>query len=177
MNESKSPVLDAFADEFGNDIVFSNKSFNIADENIDKIYKTLNASIFENRLENIPIKYMTYDEICQFSARIYNKYRKSNDAKYVKPPESIYGMHSAVILNDIFKYEEPLIFAKEELIYLNASRLKAVSFTLCVSTLCHEMIHYYDRLYGEYQNRYKAFLISGADPHLHDTPTFERKMK
>ena len=46
--------------------------------------------------------------------------------------------------------ETKLRFAKEEVIYLNLSKLTGASFPLIAATLCHEMIHSYDRHFGEY---------------------------
>lgn len=176
MNESKSQILDVFASEFGNDIVFGNAPFNPNDLDIKTIFGILNEYLFEPRLQYIPVKYLEYQSICNDVRTIFNKYKQADDKDYELPPKTIYGMHFAIVLNVEFSYSEPLIFADEEIIYLNKSILNGKSFSLHVSSLCHEMIHYYDRLYGEYQNRYKVYFITGEDPKLHDSPTFNQKM-
>ena len=150
MDESKSILLDAFADEFGTDIVFGRATFKVNDTKSEKMFSIFNSVLFENKLPVIPVKCMEYFKICETDSGIYNKYRQPEDEPYVNPPETIYGMHSDIILNKIFKYDEPLRFAKEEVIYLNLSKLTGTSFPLIAATLCHEMIHSYDRHFGEY---------------------------
>ena len=178
MDESKSPLLDAFTEEFGADVVFSRKPFDSNIENFYLMFNIFNSYLFNNELDHsIEIKYLPYNSICKSTKAIYDKYKKPNDDEYVPPPETIYGMHFAIVLNDTFTYDEPLIFAKEEIIFLNESKIKGTSFSLHLASLCHEMIHYYDRLFGEYKDQYKAFFISKKNPKLHNTPTFERKMK
>lgn len=142
------------------------------------MFDVFNLYLFDNKLtDNILIKCLPYDGICKLAKTIYDKYKKQIDDEYVPPPPSIYGMHFAIVLNDIFTYNDPLIFADEEILFLNESVIGNKSFALYASSLCHEMIHYYDRLFGEYQDKYKAYFISKKKPNLHDTPTFEQKMK
>lgn len=177
LDESKSPLLDAFAEEFGADVVFSNQPFEMNDAIANRMFKILNDTLFDSKIPIVPVKYMSYDDICRYDCQFYNKYKEPKDDEYVNPPITIYGMHSAIVLNKTFKYDEPLMFAKEEFIYLNSSKIKNTSFALNTASLCHEMIHAYDRFFGEYQDRYKAKFISNSELKIHDTPTFERKMK
>lgn len=178
MDESKSPLLDEFAKTFGEDVVFSKYPFIKDIKNINKMFDVFNLYLFDNKLPNtVLIKCLPYNDICKISKSIYDKYKKSTDDEYIPPPTSIYGMHFAVVLNDIFTYNDPLVFADEEILFLNKSNIGNKSFALCAATLCHEMIHYYDRLFGEYKDRYKAYFISNKKIYLHNTPTFELKMK
>jgi len=178
MDESKSHLLDKFAKIFGEDVVFSNKPFIQNDKNINVIFDIFNAYLFDNMLnKTILLKCLPYDDICKAAKIVYDKYKKPTDADYISPPTSIYGMHFAIVLNDVFTYDDPLIFADEEILFLNESNIGNKSFALYASSLCHEMIHYYDRLYGEYKDKYKAYFISKKKIDLHNTSTFERKMK
>ena len=151
IDESKSELLNAFAKVFGENVVFSNQPFNQNTKNINIMFNIFNQYLFDNALvDKIAVKSISYDDICKLAKSIYNKYKKPTDADYMPPPTTIYGMHFAIVLNDIFTYNDPLIFADEEIIFLNTSNIGNKSFALCAASLCHEMIHYYDRLFGEY---------------------------
>ena len=151
MDESKSPLLDEFAKTFGENVVFSKQPFSQNYKNINMIFDMFNQYIFGNKLaNNVLIKCLSYDDICKIAKSIYDKYKRPNDNEYTPPPTSIYGMHFAVVLNDVFRYNDPLLFADEEILFLNESNIGNKSFALYASSLCHEMIHYYDRLFGEY---------------------------
>lgn len=179
IDESKSLLLDVFAEKFGEDVVFSNKCLQLSNHNVKAMFEIFNVHLFDSKLNinEIMIECLSYDDMCKMAKSIYNKYKRPTDDEYISPPQSIYGMHFAIALNDIFTYDDPLIFANEEVIFLNMSKINNKSFSLQAASLCHEMIHYYDRLFGEYESRYKTFFISKIKPRLHDTPTFERKMK
>ena len=47
------------------------------------------------------------------------------------------------------------------------------SLSFLIACLCHEMIHYYDRLFGEYCDFTKYSIITGIDKNIHNTFTFE----
>lgn len=179
IDESKSPLLDAFAEKFGEDVVFSNKKIHLTNNNVKTIFDIFNLYLFDNELNynNILIECLPYNAICNMAKTIYDKYKQHNDDEYIPPPESIYGMHYAIVINDVITYDDPLIFADEEIIFLNMSKIDHKSFSLQAASLCHEMIHYYDRLFGEYKDKYKEYFISKIKPKMHSTPTFERKMK
>ena len=62
----------------------------------------------------------------------------------------------------------------DSIIMLNMDRItKKANFAFTVACLCHEMIHYYDRLFGEYEELLKYECIHKIKINTHSTPTFK----
>lgn len=57
---------------------------------------------------------------------------------------------------DNFRPGDKIKLLDNDIIIINKSKLANRSFSLWLATICHEMIHYYDRLCGEYVNFYIA---------------------
>lgn len=85
--------------------------------------------------------------------------------------------------NDIEITEEMiakgLVFFNE-VIFINLSKINDMNFLILASALCHEMIHFYDRVFGEYKTVLTYNLLNAKyDKKIdsHTTPTFKDKMK
>lgn len=64
----------------------------------------------------------------------------------------------------------------DDIIFINLDKLHDISFMMLISALCHEMIHYYDRMYGEYLDLFMFNLThKNIVKDSHTTPTFKRK--
>ena len=95
-----------------------------------------------------------------------------------KIPKIFLGVYSVVLLNDVYslKRTDELHFA-DDAILLNADHIENRSLAFAIACLCHEMIHYYDRLFGEYCIFTKCRFILGKDVDMHNTTTFENMTK
>lgn len=173
LNESKSQLLDRLADAFGYDLVFGkNVKYDLTDDNVQLIYTCLNSLMFETGLGKIPIRCLSRDNIC---AELKAICEREGDSSYREPVGLFYGVYNVLIDNDIcsLKPSDKLLF-RDDSIFINMDELSHKSFVFCTATLCHEMIHFYDRIYGEYEMYQKTSLLTQIKRDTHLTPTFKR---
>lgn len=77
MDESKSPLLDAFIEKFGEDVVINRKPYILSNDSAIEIAKILNNFLFESKIVNFPeIQILTYGQYCKV-----HKYREMNFCK------------------------------------------------------------------------------------------------
>jgi len=89
-------------------------------------------------------------------------------------PDLFFGVHSVLYDNDLntIKWTDKLIL-HDDVILLNMNHIHNKSLSFLIACLCHEMIHYYDRLFGEYCDFTKYTLITRIKKDKHNTMTFE----
>lgn len=111
--------------------------------------------MFDNMLDAIPIKFMDIDSI------IEEWHRQDEDEKIPYQDYSDKRMSYGFYINigdvDESLPEDKWILSltyRDHVIYLNSNKCKNRSFIFNTAVLCHEMIHYYDALYGQYKKHY-----------------------
>lgn len=72
MNESKSKLLDIFADEFGRTNVFSKSAITLTDAELQIIYDIFRQYFFRYNMPDIPIKCMEFAELCKVLKHRYD---------------------------------------------------------------------------------------------------------
>ena len=89
-------------------------------------------------------------------------------------PNLFFGTHSILYDNDpeTLKMTDELIIY-DDVILLNKYFIEDKSLIFAIACLCHEMIHYYDRLFGEYCDFAKFAIITNIKKNIHNTMTFE----
>jgi len=92
----------------------------------------------------------------------------------LKIPLLFFGTHSVILENDknILKWIDDFDL-HDDVILLNKDHIEDKSLIFAIACLCHEMIHYYDRLFGEYCNFVKFAIITNIKKNIHNTLTFE----
>ena len=77
MDESKSLLLDAFIEKFGEDVVINRKPYILSNDSAIEIAKILNDFLFESKIVNFPeIQILTYGQYCKV-----HRYREMNFCK------------------------------------------------------------------------------------------------
>ena len=77
IDESKSPLLDAFIEKFGEDVVITRKPYILSNDSVIEIAKILNDFLFESKIVNFPeIQILTYGQYCKVQ-----RYREMNFCK------------------------------------------------------------------------------------------------
>lgn len=167
MNEAEYQLLQALSDEFSKSKLFS-KTFKTGfnEDFFRRCYGILNEHFFSSKLDNIPIYYKSDAEIRDFLIK-----RKNNKSEI---PDLFFGTYSVLYDNDsnVLKWTDDLIL-HDDVILLNIDHIEHKSLIFAISCLCHEMIHYYDRLFGEFCNFRKYYLITRIKKNIHNTLTFE----
>ena len=89
-------------------------------------------------------------------------------------PDLFFGTYSVLYDNDLktIKWNDKLIL-HDDVILLNMNHITNKSLSFLIACLCHEMIHYYDRLFSEYCNFTKFTMITKIKKDKHNTMTFE----
>ena len=161
LNESSSVLLDNLAKVFGSDVVFNIKKISITDELMEKLFDALNDYLFHGKLEMIPVKCISFQEASKVLT----------DRGSSPPSEDFLGVHSVVLFNEDKVSRESKLDLRNDIILLNRSNVDNRSFVFVAATLCHEMIHLYDRFFGEYEKLVRFEVLSGipTDPHADST--------
>lgn len=165
LNETKNELLSKLFETFGIDCLCKSNQCNINNLVINKCFDILNTYIFSSKLVKIPIIYSNDTNIRKF---LLNRKTDSNSI-----PKTFFGVYSVICDNDTtLSWKTPLIL-RDDVILLNKNHIENKSITFLVSCLCHEMIHYYDKLYGEYCDFIKYNIITNIIKNLHNTLTFD----
>ncbi len=167
LNESSSILLDNLAKVFGRDIVFSIKNVSLDDSLLNALFDELNANLFQSKLIEIPI----------VSARSDVAKKIMADRGSEIPPDDFLGVYSAMLFNDDKITRDSEIEIGDDMILINRSNVDNRSFVFIAATLCHEMIHFYDRLFGEYAEEVRCEVLCGKPVDSHEDPTFRHFMK
>lgn len=177
LQESASKVVNALVSEFGEEVVFSKNPISITENLLDRIFQVLNQYLFDQKLDQIPIQYLPYKVIAE-KLDESNEYREPRYSITLK--NNFSGVY-IVRMDEVFDENNSLVdllpIANTDVIYINSSYMEKSIFAFVVSSLCHEMIHYYDKLFGQLKDcRLKSMQI---DKHIdsHTTPTFRKFMK
>jgi len=159
--------MKALSDEFEKSKLFS-KTYkaNFHEDFFKRCYRILNEHFFSSKLDEIPVYYRSDVEIRDFLIK-----RKSNQ---IKIPHHFLGTYSVILENDrkTLRWTDVLDL-HDDVILLNKDHIESKSLIFAIACLCHEMIHYYDRLLGEYCDFAKYSIITGIDKNIHNTFTFE----
>jgi len=90
------------------------------------------------------------------------------------PNDEVLGVHSCLCNKDTNEINEDTIVSFDNnIIMINKDIMHNRTFIFNVTTICHEMIHYYDTHYGDYADLYKMCVINGLWFSGHNTKTFE----
>lgn len=178
MDESKSPLLDALIDKFGKQIVESKKRNVVLTSKLCyDILDVLNPIFFDGILQHIPIKCMHYSDIISYSKALDAKY---DIFDYEYPKNGFLGLFTSYIDSKdpsikTIDFNVDLI-SKDPIIYINYDMVMNTSFIFAVATLCHELIHYYDSLIGEYVELKRIEYMEKTKKDDHTTNTFINKL-
>lgn len=159
--------MKALSDEFEKSKFFS-KTYkaNFNEDFFKRCYRILNEHFFSSKLDEIPVYYRFDAEIRDFLIK-----RKGNKFEI---PKTFFGTHSILYDNDpkTLKLSDELII-HDDVILLNKDHIENKSLIFAIACLCHEMIHYYDRLFGEFCEFVKFTIVTKIDKNIHNTLTFE----
>ena len=184
INESKSKLLDVFAQTFSSEVAFSRKPFMLTNKSAMQIAKIINDILFDSMIVEFPeIKVVTYGQYCKTIKTYEMKYcnKKENEILYSK--NKFLGEFYTIIENDpnTLKWTDKLDYSFE-VVFLNLDKLKYRSFIMNAASICHEMIHVYDRQFGDGEglNKYcmlKKLTSNEYNKLSHMTETFVEKQK
>ena len=156
-------ILRQLSYKYGNTLVMSKHSnFVITNELAYELFDIMNESIFNKKLDKCEIFCGTYDEII-------NKQKSRNS---LTPSNSFYAMFDTIIDDKHIKTINDKILYLSNIIILNTTKLTKSNFLFVCSSLCHEMIHYYDQMYGEKPICDKHHILYNVNIDMHTTPTF-----
>ena len=167
MNEAEDQLLQALSDAFEKSKLFSKsykRKFN--EDFFRKAYDILNEHFFLSKLDKILVYYKSDADIRKF---LINRKMNKNDI-----PDLFFGSYAILYDNDpeTLKMTDELII-HDDVILLNKDHIEDKSLIFAIACLCHEMIHYYDRLFGEYCDFAKFTIITNIKKNIHNTMTFE----
>ena len=167
IDEAEDQLLQALSDAFEKSKLFSKTykgKFN--EDFFRRAYDILNEHFFQSKLDKIPVYYKSDADIRKF---LVNRKNKKQEI-----PELFFRTHSVLYDNDpkTLKWSDELIL-HDDVILLNKDHIEDKSLIFAIACLCHEMIHYYDRLFGEFCDFRKCCLMTGLNRNIHNTLTFE----
>ena len=183
IDESKSHLIDALINKFGEKVVRSEERNIILTTNLCyDILDVLNPLLFDGILKHIPIKCMKFDSIIADCKKNDNKHEIHDYDYNIKDP---FGLFATYI-----ETEDPTVkdlglndklVSKDPVIYINYDKVYKTTFIFAVATLCHELIHYYDSLVGEYIEIKRMVAMGKIDKKNeakveHETKTFVDKL-
>lgn len=114
------------------------------------INSIINAWHIQDKIENIP--YQNYDS----KRQAYGFYTNIGDVdESLSKNKRIFNL----------KY-------RNHILYINLTKCNNKSFIFNVAVLCHEMIHYYDALYGQYKKFQQISYLKNKPFKDHSTPIF-----
>ena len=182
MNESRSELLNAFAQKFSSEVAFSRKPFMLTNESAMQIAKIINDVLFESMIVDFPdIRVVTYGQYCKIIKFYEVEYcnKLENEITYSK--NNFFGEYYNIIENDFntLKWNDKLDYS-HEIVFMNLDKLKYRSFIMNASALCHEMIHVYDKQFGDGEGLDKYCILKHLDSDeynklSHNTKTFVDK--
>lgn len=177
LEDTKSPIIQQLVNDFGAEVVFSKeRKFSIDDEMLRKIFDSLNKSFFNSKLPVVEMRCLSYEDI-----REELILRAKEDKTFkgdLKIENTFNGVYSVVLDRplDQIKSEDDVVFCRD-LLMMNTNKLSNEVFIYIVASVCHEMIHCYDRFFGDYR-RMVADNIEDLDAmDSHDSYVFQRMMK
>lgn len=89
------------------------------------------------------------------------------------PNDEVLGVHLCICNKDNEEIDEDTLLSFDDnIIMINKDIMHNRTFIFNVTTICHEMIHYYDTKYGDYSDLYKKCVINGMKFSGHYTQTF-----
>ena len=152
IDESKSLLIDALIGKFGVNVVRSEKrNFILTSDICYDILDVLNPVLFNGVLKHIPIKCMHFDSILSDCKQNDRKHEVYN---YEYAMEDPFGLFTTYIETEDPTVKElslhDRLVSRDPTIYINYDKVYKTSFMFAVAVLCHELIHYYDSLVGEY---------------------------
>lgn len=164
IDESNNKLLTQLINKYGNDLVLNKMPFKIDNKIAYELFTLFNNSIFNSALPNCEILCESYEKIV-----IELKCRKSDI-----PSNKFYGMFNTIVEDENLKSLTDKLKYRDDLIILNTSLLNNSNFIFICSTLCHEMIHLYGKIYGEESLCDKYWLLFKININSHTTPTFKK---
>lgn len=166
MDENSNEMLNELFKLFKSNDLLQPYKEKITAKTLNTCFNALNQHFFMSKLPIIPLMYENDSNIRKF---LMQRNMKSSNI-----PDVFFGVYSVLYDNDpnTLKWSDDLIL-HDDTILLNSSHTNGRSISFLVACLCHEMIHYYDRLYGEYCNFTKYSMITGIKKNKHNTMTFE----
>lgn len=125
---------------------------------------------FDEKLKEIPMKGMTVEKAVSFFNKVMVKKVTVQDIK------EILGIHYCKMEpNDNTKSFD--IVPNTDFIYIQLMSDMRVSFGYVVAIIMHEMIHFYDSLFGNLLQLHYQFLFNDIPYDMHGTTIFRKYMK
>ena len=155
--------MSLLANRYGNNLVLSDsRSFNLNNDIVYDLFKIFNANIFSSRLPQTEILCGQYNKITAELSR-----RGAGI-----PTNDFYGMFSTIADDEKLKSLNDNLEYRDDLIIINTSLVNNSNFIFACSSLCHEMIHCYGKIFGEEPLCDKYWLLYKIKIDVHTTPTF-----
>ena len=152
LEESRSKVVDELIEVFGKEVVCnSNLVYKPNLDDLEKMFGILNKHFFEGKLKKIEIAYWPEENIVD---KINDHALESKVYDYKIDSAKCYGAFSAICRDKKNKSGDIIdVEMRDDIIMLNSSSVKKAVFIFVVASLCHEMIHYYERCTAEYHDK------------------------
>ena len=179
--ESKSPLLNAFINEFGEDLVFSTENnLKITPEICQRIYAILDKTFFNNKLQKNQSIILYVGNADQLNKIIQNEYVHNSvfdvsDFLALCQPDAEYK----ILTYNNRQFLKVLIHKIG--IFINLDKNSKVNLVYAIMTICHEMIHALDLLEGTLTQQTEALINKGATSDVisyasHFTPLFKKML-
>jgi hypothetical protein len=176
MSESHEKCIDALISEFGHDLVTSREyNYNLTKDDLTKIYSILNYTLFNNELGQIRLEYwpegFIVDKLNEHALKSGVIDKKSHAAK-------CYGVFSA-ICKDVVDNRNDIVALdiRDEIIMMNKTYLNNCIFIFAVASICHEMIHFYNRFSTEFYEKQLNASKTNNDFDCHKDEVFQDMMR
>lgn len=175
VTERCEACVDALENEFGHDLVASKEyTYNLTKEDLKKIYNILNFTLFGNDLGNIRLEYwpkgFIIDKLNDNAVKSGVLDKKHNDiiccGAFSAVCEDVLDNHGNIVDIDIH----------DEIIMMNKTYMSDCIFIFAVASICHEMIHYYDRFTKEFHDKQLKASQTDEDFDSHKDEMFQHMM-
>ena len=166
-------VLLEFEKAFPSEVVRGDpkeRPFDFSSNNMQNVFDILNRVVFDSKLNNTTLYSLNSVEICELLANEYDTHEDPEQMEHHMAFHILWPYEGTG--NDRFRYVKT---DKEAIVFNNS--FGRCSFGYAAATLCHEMIHMYDYIFGDALKRGYAKNTYHIDFDEHLSQVFRQFMK
>lgn len=167
MNESEGQLHKKLYSLFGDSLYDANTMSSIDSSNLRSTFTILNAELFDNKLQPLDPLVLSTSQIQE----LFDKYKHNDN------PNNMYALYMPIPNWHEMELNNMKTILDNQFLIVNSTTCKYASTSFIVNALCHEMIHYYDTMFGDVLALVLDSYRSNKMFNEHLTHIFEEKSK
>ena len=139
LNESEEQLHRKLYSLFGESLYDANAMCDLDKQNLASVFSVFNSELFGNRLQHLDPLVLSTNEI----QALFDKYYHDED------PKNMYALYMPIPNWHEMELNNMKPILNDQFLIVNSTTCKDASVSFIVNALCHEMIHYYDTIFGD----------------------------